>query len=117
MRKKGQRRDVHWTLPEGFPSNVPDLEKSSTLATTSSKHEDDDRDGKQRTSSNDTKRVRETPDPVVARCQMPTSENMYSYPASSFARQVATYTQDEQEQMLVVLTSRSDSTELEQHRQ
>ena len=56
------------------------------LATTSSKHEDDDRDGKQRTSSNDAKKIRETPDPVVARCQMPTSENMYSYPASSFAR-------------------------------
>ena len=86
VRKKGQRRDVPWALSEGFPSNVPDLEKSSTLATTSSKHEDDDRDGKQRTSSNDTKRVLETPDPVVARCQMPTSENMYSYPASSFAR-------------------------------
>ena len=69
-----------------FPSNVPDLEKSSTLATTSSKHEDDDRNGKHRTSSNDAKKIRETPDPVVARCQMPTSENMYSYPASSFAR-------------------------------
>ena len=107
--KKGQRRDVPWALP--------DFEKSSTLATTSSKHEDDDRDGKQRTSSNDTKRVRGTPDRVVARCQMPTSENISSYTASSFAIQVATYTEDEQEQMLVIVTSRSDSTELEQHRQ
>ena len=96
---------------------MPDLDKSSTLATTSSKHEDDDRDGKQRTSSNDAKKIRETPDPVVTRCQMPTSENISSHTASSFARQVATYTQDEQEQVLVVVTSGSDSTELEQHRQ